>query len=452
VRRALALAVGEVTDLRKCQEESAAAAAIEKPGPGRGTSLPASLNSLPGDQVESRGGGEPPSAGLRCRFSNTAPFSQVRDSKPLTLRDSGVTIDWLTVIQDHDSVEVCGPRERSGNPVTRAFPVFGSDLLLFVDLESGELKAQAVKSYQCEGSYDSRLLVRSDGRRVEVSGNPSRWAQPHSLDGLVTISECLELYNAILSTLGLPGFSSGCSTYPSPRLLQRGDSIVAEGCRITRLDLANLWETGGPGNDYALLRGLAQVTHRGKVPMVYGKGETVAWGGGSRHVYVKYYLKGPELLKHGGPEASEAARWAGAVGLVRHEVTLKSMWLRKMGLERPELWTPQGMVEVMRNYSMHERVGVCRGGWSYVYQDLVEKGVPTSRARRAQESAYAYMSGHVFRTGENISRSAFYRLRGDLRKVGIDISAPLNVSALHVSVKTVEMRPANLPLGFRRVG
>lgn len=360
--------------------------------------------------------------------SNTAPNSQIGNGHL-------PTVDWLTVHQDH----VRAPR-------------LGSNLLLFIDLETQEVKSQAVRAYQHEGSFSSKLMVRCDGRRVEVSGNPSRWGVPHSLDGFTSVDAAVTLYNSILAALGLPGFSSVERSFVAPRLLQRGDTLIPEGCQITRIDLAQLFETSGPDEAATVIRSLGQVTHRGKVPMVYGNGETVAWGSGSRHVYIKYYAKGPEMKAHGEPEAQQAASWANAVGLIRHEVTLRSMWLRKSGLEVPAKWTGEVMRAVMKGYSMHERVQSSRTSWADVYEKLLALGVPRGRAQRAQEAAYAYLSGHVFRRGGNITNGSFYRLRADLRRVGVDISAPLNVSALPTAVRVVEMRPAWLPQGFRRTG
>lgn len=365
----------------------------------------------------------------KVQDSNTAPLCQIGTVTP--------TIDWLTLVQDHP-----------------AAPLRGKNLLLFIDLETGELESQAVKSLQFEGSFSSKLMIRSDGRRVEVSGNPSRWNVAHSLDGYTDIDECLDLYNGILRGFRLPEFFSVERSFVAPLQLQRSDGCLAfEGVRVTRIDLARLYQTGGPDECAIAVRALGQVTHAGKAAMVYGKGETVSWGGGSRHVYVKYYAKGPEMKKHSDShDDGLVAQWADTVGLLRHEVTLKGMYLSKNGLSSPVAWTREVMRRVIDKYAMHTRVGVARSSWATIYDDLLLLGVPAGRARRAQEAAYAYLGGHVFRKGENIPVRSFYRLRADLRVVGLDISAPLNVSALRGSVRVVDLAPASLPRAFRRVG
>jgi len=370
---------------------------------------------------------------LQVQSSNTAPNSQRGKNGGV------VSVDWLTMSQEHVGS-----------------PLLGKSLMLFIDPATGEVESQAMKSLTHEGSYASKLLVRSDGCRVEVSGNPSRWGMPHSLDGFRDVGECAELYNTVLRALELPEFYEVSRNDIGFRLLQRGDGRTARfGCRITRLDLAELFETGSSSNASTAVRALAQVTHQGKLAMLYGNGETAAWGGGSRHVYFKYYSKGPEMKRHGTPESQPAAEWASSVGLLRHEVTLKAMWLAKSGLDAPSLWNEIAMREAMNQYAMHRRVGISSNGWSHTYEQLLTLGVPETRARRAQDALYAYLAGHRIAPkakGGNLPNGTYYRLKADLKLVGVDIGAPLNVSALQVSVRVVELRQAYLPEGFRRTG
>ena len=364
---------------------------------------------------------------LGCSDSNTAPLCQIGTV-------TTPTIDWLTLVQDHDSA-----------------PLRGSNLLLFIDISTGEQVSQAVKSFQHEGSHSSHLMIRCDGRRVEVSGNPSRWNVPHSLEGRHSLDECIELYSDIAESFGLPRFFAVERAFIAPLQYQRSDgNMIKEGMRITRIDLCQLFATGSKDHAAVAIRALGQVTHQGKSPMVYGNGETVAWGGGSRHVYVKYYVKGVEMLKHGSPESVDAAQWALINGVLRHEVTLKGMWLVKNGLYKPESWSLDTMRNILGKYAMHGKVGVARSSWSRVYEQLLDLNVPEGRARRGQEAAYAYLGGHVFRKGDNIPVRTFYRLRADLRLVGLDIAAPLNVSALQTAVRVVDLVPVALPQHLRR--
>jgi hypothetical protein len=100
-----------------------------------------------------------------------------------------VFIDWLKVFQDHGEC-----------------PVVGSVRRYEWDLETGELRWDAVVGMQSKGSYDTGLYVRSDGQRVEVSGNPSKWCRLDNLIGVETMAEALEVFNSVLRRVGVPEF------------------------------------------------------------------------------------------------------------------------------------------------------------------------------------------------------------------------------------------------------
>lgn len=369
---------------------------------------------------------------VSCGGSNTATECHRWHCTP--------SIDWLTVAQVHSSA-----------------PVVGSTLLIFADPKTGEIESQAVRGLQFEGSYGSRLMVRSDGRRVEVSGNPSRFGRPDNVFGLTDIWKCIELYNSILRQLGLPEFFEDDRTHLAGHQLQNvTDTAVAEyGCRIKRIDLCNVYEVGNFEDARASIRALSSVSHAGKPGFVYPDGNTVTWGHGSRYTYTKYYLKGPEMRKHldqSDEYSRKLTEWAISHGIIRHEVSLKSMYLRRHGLDVPARWTSEVMREVMKQYRMHDRAGLHSSGYDRIAEELMQKGVSPQRARRAQEAAYAYLAGHQFIIGHNITRRTYYRLQADLRKVGLNIGAPLNVSALRHTVRVVEWRPAEAPSFYRRHG
>jgi hypothetical protein len=328
-------------------------------------------------------------------------------------------------------------------------------LLVFVDPASGEIESQAIRGLQFEGSHDSRLMVRSDGRRVEVSGNPSRFGRPDNLFGETDLQPCIDLYNLVLRHHGLPEFFLDDRTHLAPQQLQGGaDGAIAEhGVRIKRIDLCECYEVGSLEEAYSSIRALSTVSHSGKPGYVYPDGCTVSWGQGSRYSYMKYYIKGPEMRKHlnqSDPYCKELSDWACSVGIIRHELSLKAMYLSRNGLDQPSAWSASVAMKVIAGYRTHDRAGLSASGYHQIAKELIEKGVPVSRARRAQEAAYAYLSGHSFIIDHNISRSAYYRVQGDLRKVGINIGAPLNVSAMHHAIKVVEWTKAAPPAFYQR--
>jgi len=367
-----------------------------------------------------------------CGASNTATPSQVRDTT------GRISIDWLTVHQFHPNA-----------------PKVGSDLLLFCDLETGEIRSESVRGLQHRGSHDSSLQIRCDGRRVEVSGNPSKWGRFDNVFGHPTLADCLELYNGILRSLDLPEFSEEDRSYVLPFRFQKSDSVAPSGAVITRVDLCRNWSAGGASHARSVVAALSSVVRMGKCGWLSPDGNTVAWGIGSRYVYSKYYLKGPELRKHPGSDPeynAQLADWCDSVGLVRQEVSLKSMLLKRNGLDRPGAWTREAAESLMDEYSQHKECGASCASYDELFQVLRASGVPMSRARAAQTALQAYLNGFRFVIGENISRSAFYRLRSDVRASGVDIAAPLNVATLPVRIRELTLNPADAPAWYRWAG
>lgn len=394
-----------------------------------------------------------------CGSSNTATQSQVRDCT--------IYIDWLTLAQVHDSA-----------------PIVGSTLLIFADVATGEFQAQTVRGLQVEGSYSSSLQVRCDGRRVEVSGNPSRFGRPDNVFGMTSMDDAIALYNTVLRSVGLPEFFDDDRThlqqlqgwrngsrrptryvYEDAQDLQRSiarsdrkggqTNVMEHGCRIKRIDLCRVYEVGNLDDAIRSIRALSSTTYNGKAAFVYPDGCTAAFGQGSRYAYFKYYVKGPEMRKHldqNDEYAKALTEWACDSGIIRHEVSLKAMNLSRNGLDRPAAWTHQQAAEIMNSYQTHESAGLSTSSYDKIAEELEAKGVPTSRARRAQQAAYAYLAGHNFIVGHNISRASYFRLKADLKKAGLDIGAPLNVSALRHSVRVVEWKPAAPPAFYRRLG
>jgi len=397
------------------------------PSPGVIEADPAPLVDLPATLFDS----PLPARLAGCGVSNTATESQVREN-------DGISIDWLTVHQHHETA-----------------PLLGETLLLFCDLDSGEIRSQSVKGLQHRGSHDSSLQVRCDGRRVEVSGNPSKWGRFDNLYGHSSLADCLAVFNSVLAQLGLPAFCEEERAYVSPFQFQRSDSVLPAGPVITRVDLCRNWSSGSAGAARSVVAALSSVVRGGKCAWLSPDGNTAAWGVGSRYAYTKYYPKGPELRKHPGadPEyATKLADWCDSVGIVRQEVSLKSMLLKRHGLDRPGKWTMDTMRELLDQYSPHRDAGAGRCDFSEVQSHLVASGLPVSRARAAQTALYAYLAGRRFVVGENISKSAFYRLRADLRVCGVDIAAPLNVSTLPVRIRELELSPAVAPSWYRWAG
>lgn len=348
--------------------------------------------------------------------SYTPPLSQNRENP--------VFIDWLSVYQTHDGT----------------LPVVGREYLCRTDIDTGEIVSEVVTNYKHKGSYDSCLLVRSDGARVSVSGNPSKFNRPDNLLGYTDIESCFSLYNSVLETLGLPPFFNTESLYQ----LESG-SVSYRRSVITRVDLTTNYEVG-QGNVSLFLSWLATQKHQRDSGHVYGNGKTVDWNRGSKRVYIKYYDKSHELFTNGKDEyLDKLANYCKSRGIIRHEISLKSKQLKSLGLDNRLNWSKIIMHELSDKYAFHKRVQGNRNSLHDISETLQELGYNKNLSIRCQMTAISWASGVNYIPDETISKSAFYRLRKPLLSIGIDISIPANVSTLPISVRQVEIAPFSMP-------
>jgi hypothetical protein len=164
---------------------------------------------------------------------------------------------------------------------------------------------ESISALKHEGSYSSSLRIRSDGFRVEVYGNPSRWGRIDNLYGLKTLDDCIVVYNHILESLGLPVFTK-CTQY---FYLSGKEGLkvnkTANGAIIKHIDFTRNLAVG-QGNERPYIRGLStQSIGRSIPPFMYPDENTVEWYGahmqkmnGSTFRYIKVYTKTSDLLRH----------------------------------------------------------------------------------------------------------------------------------------------------------
>lgn len=356
------------------------------------------------------------------------------DGRLLAPHRSAPSFDWVSLVQYLPDA-----------------PPFGGDVVRCFDPASGELKYETRQGLSVEGSFCSAARVRSHGGHVSLSFNPSRWGRPDSLDGLRSMVDVLAVANEVLAACGLPPFFEvdGASGRRFASKLVRGEEAPPlGGVSLSRVDVCQLFQAGSDDDARLALLACSQLTARGQVSRSYGRSDTVSWFSGSRRLYVKMYLKGPELLVHGGPDSRDAAAWASSVGLVRHEVELKRKLLAELGLLRPSSWDAQAMEDILAKHSYFREAAVSRSGFDSIADELQALGVSRARALRAQHIAAAYAAGQD--PFASMARRTGYRVRADLLRVGLDIRAPLNVVALSRPVRVIELKPVCIPAQFCR--
>ena len=363
------------------------------------------------------------------------------------------SIDWLSIHQDYpdDLPEVAS----------------GRVLAVVIDQDGNEsLDWESVRSVQVEGSHSSSVLIRCSGRRVEFSGNPSRFGRPDNVWGYTTVKECLDqVVNPLLERFGLPPFvarapgsrvsDGGAHTLHALDSQQSDTAHLSDGGpQITRVHLCQNYETGGDSS--AILRALEQQTWHGKRATRHGSG-SLSWGS-RRSMRIKWYDKAAEVRQHKTkcPETSayreHLADFLADRGALRYEVELNRDALRRLGLRSLSQWSELHARKVMMNIQKKMMPSIGRGGLSGIAEQLKAEGVSPRQALLLQGLAYQWATAEpVFdQVAKDVSLATAYRYRSLLRKVGIDIRQPMqDVTSLHVQPRVCHLRPLARPSWYQ---
>lgn len=354
-------------------------------------------------------------------------------------------VDWLDVSQSHSF----------------DLPLIDSGVVQGID-QDGRLVWQTKRGFQFEGSFDTRVMIRCDGRTVRISGNPSRFCRPDNVFGF-DLPTSLRRFDLVLEKFGLPPFTAGQRMLrPSRRSALNFASTVANfkdvrqlhlvepgkkylpqhtsesivdvhwtGARIHRLDLTENYFTGDEQSAKYYIQWLfTQQPSRRTLVGTYPDGSTVDWGRGSRRIYAKFYLKFLEMARGGVAHDPRLVEWATSNGLGRFEVSLKSTQLQTMGM----------------NYL---------GGLDMDQLDLFfsERASILSRASLSLDNlsdlpTHLRCTARDYLAGDDMSQiplSTFKRKRKALLEYGIDISVPRNVHEFQPRVRVIELKPAVMP-------
>lgn len=331
---------------------------------------------------------------------------------------SAVFCDWLSIHQVHFG---------------RSLPIVMDGRVRFTDSD-GVIKFDVVKKKVHKGSFETSLGICCDGTRVTFSGNIGRFNRQDNVFGY-GVSDCVRLANGALAALGLPPF-----TDPSPMPLNGAHGVdkafQAVGAVITRIDLTCNYVTGSLISAGQFIKHL-QGFRSGKFDPCAYRTTGVSWGEGSKWFYAKVYDKTADYIRH-RPFGSVnhdplLFSFLSDNGIVRHEITLKSRWLKQRGLWRFSLWDVPMQSKV---YALFSDVITASGR----RDEFLE--IPG----RCGELAVAWRDGADLRT--RLSRATFYRYRKELLGFGIDISVPAHVARIATRVEVIYLQPSVPPAWY----
>lgn len=364
-------------------------------------------------------------------------------------------IDKLNVSQVHNLGEF------------ETLPQVGKEKIFRVDLKTGESN-EVLTSLKLEGSYSSALIVRCDGYKVEVYGNPSRWGRIDNLFGLKTLDDCMAVYNHILDGLGLPRFTK-CTRY---MYYQAKDGIhhnkTADGAIIKHIDFTRNHAVG-MGNERPFMKALStQSIGRSVSPFLYPDENTVEWYGanvqknGSSYRYVKVYTKTADLLRNQKKLCKGASdedfdyfdallQYTVTNGVIREEHSFKNDYLHRHDLFAWGLFQESQFFEELQVITnIRKRLEVSNMKFETVADQLLDAGICKNRhSANSTQMAYSMWLHGAY---VDKSKSQFREHKRRLLLIGIDISQKLDITRGPLILKSsqvIEVKDLEAPTWYR---
>jgi hypothetical protein len=361
--------------------------------------------------------------------------------------------DWLSVWQQHDPnlpdfnggrvVSIDGGCGLARRETIDADGVIGEAWALCGD--DAEIEFDTPKFTQHKGSYETTLLVRMVGGKVEVRGNPSKYGRLDNLFGM-GVDDGIAVYNEVLSGLGLPEFTEGVlhRTYNGKEWIEN-----YTGAHIIRADITQNMAVGsGRVGDFH--RWLGQQKLYRSAPDAAQLDQFARWNwntvelSSSFLMHVKAYDKGQELGEVSLPHYLKRLKAAAKDGRIAKSDVRALFQEAEDYLDKLALWCAEEGVSRLewsfksRWFAQHDGVGYWKPfETESALFDEAEKhmGKISDRAIVYQADAESTLTrsekGALAMWREGLSpdeiapRATFYRLRKSiLTKCGKDIAVP----------------------------
>lgn len=341
--------------------------------------------------------------------------------------DSMMFYDWLTIEQDFDY----------------QLPILGDIAYQRIHIESGEASALSQPTFQHKGSFCDVISISIRGSSLKVSGNPSRWGRVDNLFGLKSVDACVDVYNQIVLSLGLPAFTRCTRLMPRQGKENESVSLVADGGIIREIHITSN-RAVGEGNEDAYISAISTLPYRNSVPRLHSNGKSVDWlskKGNATLIYPTVYNKANELelhtvqkIKNRFGENSSEFKYLNEVisfckknGIIRFEQKLKSRFLQKHGYL---FWglSDYSQLEKLHNQfiNLDKTLSVTAMDFETISEHLISTGIVDTVRAANTTAMYAlqWFHGHTF----DLSKSQVKVHRARLRKIGIDIAQHCNIA------------------------
>jgi len=374
--------------------------------------------------------------------SNTRLLSQVETPNR---KNTMIFVDWINASQTFP-----GTLAEDGLDVLPSIPKVDSGFVAKIGRDENQELIDdpewiTTSRLQHRGSFESSIMLRSDGFRVDLSGNVGRLDRPDNLFNLQW-DETLAKVNEFVGSHGLPPFSAGeqrMNDNVSEYDRKHGNLICWTGGTVSMIHLTENYVTGSAGNAQAFIDWIATQS-KSHVKRGRAGESTVGFGSkGSSRSYLKFYIKADEMLAHAKAHGRTAAeikadpvyQYCKENGVVRVELEARRLLLRDNQLRFIGDITMPKLEKLFRN-EVDPLLTRTREDITRVDLDALDL------APGAKMTAAAYLRGEDVRA--SLSRATFFRYAKQLRDYGIDISTPLDNATKFTSlIKVVEISPIN---------
>lgn len=270
----------------------------------------------------------------------------------------------------------------------------------------GDLDWGIFKRMQMLGSHASTIQIRStvhDHRPgILVSGNLVKWHQGHNVFG------SNDLRGIVLASVDRICAQAGIKPSASEVAAWNAGDLV----ELFRVDVTESVDLGNRQRVQAALRALDASAHlkfRGRGTFY---GDSLVFGKGSRRWSLTAYAKGPEIDLHKLPTVlTETPLKACADGLLRLEVRMLSMHLKREGLSTLDRWNENTATEVHQKHLSTLEISD---------STMIDTTALDALPARLKAVYQLWKEGHDLR--EIYPRRTFYNYRKELLEQGIDIA------------------------------
>lgn len=362
--------------------------------------------------------------------------------------------DWLRIYQDH----------------TSQLPVISDRLFLVVDSHSGDYLHTRQSAFRHGGSFSTSITIRINGNRVIMEGNPSRFGRPENLFGFSTLDECIEVYNKILTSYGLPPFTKGKKIEFLTGEDGKKASRTTDGAVIQELHVTTNIAVGENNAD-DFIKAISTLPYRQMVPRLHTNGKTADWltksCKGSDLIYPSVYNKAFEIelnaLKKARRKFGDTSRevkylqkvidYCRENGVIRFEQKLKSRFLQQNSMQFFGLDNFSKLKELHDDFlSLPDKMQVEAMDFMNISQQLISAGVCDNTRSANTTAMYAinWMHGEKF----DFNKCQVKTHRARLRKIGIDIALPCDLTKFSLVVATrarvVTMNDLPIPAWYQQ--